>query len=409
LEQEGKKLQGPDRKTSLTIVSMSDPLSPAAGGITPDVIAYLSNLETLSPALVGLRIGGTGRAGKWTSEKLGPRAFRFFPLLSFKSKDNWRRRVPIAPIFLLKLFAHRRAILQSCGSLHICRAELALPFVLGKRRCPVVVNIRGASKFLSAGLERSFYELPGARWLLLRLERYVLSRADAVVLVSDEAYRYYVEKMPSLKGRLFLIPPSVDTELFRPRGKADLRAKYCLPEKSRLLVYAGRFVPEKRVDTLIESVRTVRRSIPDAILVLIGNGPEMPRLERMAPRDGSVVFLGVLGREQMAEVLSACDVALLFSMFEGMSLFVLESLACGIPVVSTDVGDVSKVVLDGLTGFIVRVENAEALAETICKALRMETPVSENCRRIAARYASPAITCEVERLHMKLQEGYDRV
>ena len=387
------------------IVSMSDPLAPVAGGITPDVIAYLTNLETLSPALVGLRIGGNDTSGEWTQEQLGGKPFQFLALLGIPPEQEHGRRFPIAPRFLFLLFRHWDAIIRHCASLHVCRVELALPFVLLPHRRPLVVNIRGASKFLDSSFKHVFYDLPGAKWLYRQLEKYILKRADAVVVVSEEGYRYYLQRLPCLKDRLLLIPPSVDTDLFHPSEEAGPRGKYGLPLRSKLLVYAGRFVREKRVDAVIHSLSLVRRAFPDAALVLIGDGPENQHLRQIAPGDGSVLFMGTLGRDKVAEVISCCDVAVLFSMFEGMPMFVLESLACGLPVVSTNVGDVSKVVIDGATGYVVRSATAEALAAAVVNTLELPSP-AENCRRMVTKYGSKYITREVEKLHIMLQERH---
>ena len=381
-------------------------MSPSAGGITPLVIAYLLNADSLRCALVGLQIGGEGALGKWRKEQIEGKTFQFFSLLRVHSGYELRKRFPISPRFVLKLLRYRRAVLQPCGSLHVCRPELALPFVLGRRDYPIVLTISGSSRFLGMCLQHPYYRWPVVRWLYLQLEKYVLKRVDAVATVSEDAYRDYSERMPFLRDRLFVIPPSVDTDLFRPREKLTLREKFKFPRESKLLVYAGRFVPEKRVGALIDSLRLVRRTIPDVALVLVGDGPETERLEKMAPRDGSVIFMAFLARDELAEVISACDVAVLFSMFEGMSVFVLESLACGVPVVSTEVGDVPRVVVNGLTGFIVKPPRAELFADAVINAIEISGRASENCRRAALNYSPSAIVRRVEELHSMLREQY---
>jgi len=392
----------------MVIVSMSDPLSPSAGGITPDVIAYLLHADSLAPALVGLQIDGKRPLGRWQEEWLQGKAFQFLPLLRVRADHEVKKRFPISPRFILKLLRHRRAILKPCGSLHVCRTELALPFVVGRRDCPIVVSIGGSSRFLDMCRQHPYYRWRGVRWAYLQLEKYTLRRVDAVVMVSEDAYHDYAERMSFLKNKMFVIPPTVDTDLFRPREKGPMRRKYGFPIDSKLLVYAGRFVPEKRVDALIDSVRLVRQEIPDVALVLVGDGPEMKRLESIAPRDGSVIFTGVLGRELVAEVLSACDVALLFSMFEGMSIFVLESLASGLPVVSTEVGDVPRVVVDGSTGFIVNPPQVDSFADAVIHAIEMSPFAAENCRRVTTNYSPTTITRKVEELHIALWEKYKR-
>jgi len=117
-------------------------------------------------------------------------------------------------------------------------------------------------------------------------------------------------------------------------------------------VTVGRLVPWKRVDGILEAVARV----PDLGLVIIGDGPERPRLERLAQSlglSGRVYFAGARSREETLGLMAACHLFVLNSTYEGLPHVVLEAMALGLPVVATAVGGIPEVVRDGETGVLI--------------------------------------------------------
>ncbi|GBC84991.1 N-acetyl-alpha-D-glucosaminyl L-malate synthase [bacterium HR11] len=120
-------------------------------------------------------------------------------------------------------------------------------------------------------------------------------------------------------------------------------------------VTVGRLIPLKRIDQLLEAVAKV----PDLGLVVVGDGPERPRLERLAGSLGvsdRVYFAGRRSREETLGLMAACDLFVLNSTHEGLPHVVLEAMALGLPVVATAVGGTPEVVRDGETGVLVNKE-----------------------------------------------------
>jgi len=168
-----------------------------------------------------------------------------------------------------------------------------------------------------------------------------------------------------------LIPNGVDVELFVPlpaSKRAALRSRLKLPKDAPLVTFVGRLAPEKQVEHLIGIWASIRRNLPQAILLILGSGPEEDKLKAMAG-DG-ILFLG----EQMdvTPYLQASDLFVLPSKAEGLSVALLEALACGLPAIASSVGGSPEVIRHMETGWLVPPGNQIALREAIVTLLTDE-------------------------------------
>lgn len=148
-----------------------------------------------------------------------------------------------------------------------------------------------------------------------------------------------------------VVPCGVDTELFRPMEQTEARAALGLPEGPRFALFAGMRRPEKRLDLIEVAVTEAQRLSaqsggPDIQLVIADNEPH----------------------ERIPLYMNACDALILASEGEGSPMVVKEAMACNLPVISVDVGDV-KQVIGGTAGCFVVARELGALAEAICAAL----------------------------------------
>ncbi|HEY7730484.1 MAG TPA: glycosyltransferase family 4 protein [Gaiellaceae bacterium] len=134
------------------------------------------------------------------------------------------------------------------------------------------------------------------------------------------------------------------------------------------LVFVGRLTQQKGLGTALEAIAQV----PDARLLLVGDGPLRADLERRAAElglDGRVVFLGARPRDEALRYLAGADAALLSSDWENLPHAVVEALAVGTPVVATAVGGVPEVVQDGVNGLLVSPGSPDALAAAVARVL----------------------------------------
>ena len=160
-----------------------------------------------------------------------------------------------------------------------------------------------------------------------------------------------------------VIPNFVDTEKFRPPGEQAGRVVAAqTAAHPRVLTHVSNFRPLKRVADVVRIFAAVRAEIPSR-LDLVGEGPERPHVEALVKAlglDAHVRFLGERG--DLVEILQQSDLFLLPSQTESFGLAALEAMACGVPVVASDVGGVSEVVADGETGFLAAVGDIASMA-----------------------------------------------
>lgn len=217
----------------------------------------------------------------------------------------------------------------------------------------------------------------------IRGEAEVLSEADVVVASSN------VEKsqMKGLYGaradKIRVVPCGVDLNLFRPMEDAAARRIAGL-DGSKVVLFVGRIDPIKGIDSLIKALAFLKLREPDLSkrlkLMIVGGGsseedPESLRLKKIASRLGaenSIIFAGPREQYLLPAYYCAAEVTVLPSRYESFGMVALEAMACGSPVIATDVGGLPSIVKDGLTGYIVAGDDWRALAGKIALVMRDE-------------------------------------
>jgi N-acetyl-alpha-D-glucosaminyl L-malate synthase BshA len=196
----------------------------------------------------------------------------------------------------------------------------------------------------------------------LPITRFSVLKSDGVTVPSAYLARATRENLELPDDfPLEILPNFVDTDHYAPAPRA--------PDAPRRIVHNSNFRPVKRVDDVIRVFAEVRRDRA-CELVLIGDGPERSRLERVVHELGLASSVRFLGKQlQFVEVLQGADVFLLPSETESFGLAALEALSCGTPVVATRVGGVPEVVDDGVTGYLTEVGDVAAMAAAVGRIL----------------------------------------
>jgi glycosyltransferase involved in cell wall biosynthesis len=186
-----------------------------------------------------------------------------------------------------------------------------------------------------------------------------LRRADALV-----ADGWAAEHVPQRFGvRVERVPKGVDADRFSPDGP-DMRRALGL-EAHRVVLTVARLVPLKNLTLLLDAVAIVRARVPNVHAVIVGDGPEGTALRRrVATLDlvDAVTFVGGVSHADTPPYYRSADVFALSSSFDNSPNAILEAMACGLPVVATDVGGVRELVADRLGAAIVPAGDAEAFA-----------------------------------------------
>jgi glycosyltransferase involved in cell wall biosynthesis len=242
------------------------------------------------------------------------------------------------------------------------------------------------------------------RWLSQHAFR---SLADVVLTTSERIRRQFVGEMGLAEERVVTVPTGIDVTRFRPEGpRADLgRAASGVASPRVGMVSVLR--SWKGHETFLEAVDRLRPSSWSADWVVVGEGPRRAQIEESIARRGLTGTVRLIGhREDVPEVLRVLDLLVIPSTgHEGIPQIGLQALACGIPVVGSDVGGIPEIIRPGETGRIIPVRDASALALAI-RAVFAEpeltrTMVERGRRLVLDRYSREAMLDVLESLYRR--------
>jgi glycosyltransferase involved in cell wall biosynthesis len=303
---------------------------------------------------------------QWRWIEFEGRPLRFLPIAH--GRPGVRSRVPVALRFAASLFIHRRALRLDgwIASFHRPGTDLALR----DTRMPMWRVVHLAVEDLSTtGSESRWRRL--ARPLSL-LERRAFRRMRRIYIVNEVVANRYRTRFPEVADRIRFLPNWADPTIFYPaddQGRRTLRSALAtelgLPAASLLILFAGRLEGQKDPMLLARAFAAYRAQHPAAALLIAGEGSlEQPVRRELASANAldAVRFVGTVPRQRLGELMRASDAMLITSAFETGPTVGLEALACGLPVVTTAVGEVSRVVASGGAGFVAPERSAEALA-----------------------------------------------
>lgn len=202
----------------------------------------------------------------------------------------------------------------------------------------------------------------------MRLDRWTNRLVTHNVCVSRRIAARYAQ-LGFDERKLSVIPNGVDVDTLRHASPADL-SEFGIPGEARVLLAVGRLHPQKGFDVLIDAVAPLLAELPDLQLVIVGEGPERAALQHQAGAVAAADRIHLLGwREDVPELMQASTLFVLASRWEGMPNVILEAMAAGLPVVSTDVEGVDELVIPGVTGWIVPPQSPGALQSAVRSAL----------------------------------------
>ena len=233
-------------------------------------------------------------------------------------------------------------------------------------------------------------------------ERRVVRMADKIV-AATAAEVQQLEKLYKVPADCIVtIPPGVDTARFYPIPKDEAQEAINIPCNNRLLLFVGRIEPLKGLPNLICALDLIRKSNDPVsncyCLVVIGGDPdassetmteEMARVKMLCKElevDDLVVFLGKKSQETLPYYYSAADVLIMPSYYESFGMVALEAMACGTPVIASQVGGLPFLVKNGETGFVVPGGSPEALVDPLM-ALMTQPELRAKMGKQAANYA----------------------
>ena len=252
---------------------------------------------------------------------------------------------------------------------HATAAFLAREMVRATYDLKVVTTLHGTDITL-VGQESSFFTVT----------KFSIEQSDAVTAVSEylreETYRAFGCERCSIE----VIPNFINPAIYYPAEDGTCRTSIAAAD-TKVLMHISNFRPVKRATDVVRVFAEVRKH-KKAVLVMVGDGPERPDAEAEAERLGiadEVRFLGKI--DAIADLLRCADLYLLPSSSESFGLSALEAMACGVPVIASDVGGLREVVPNGGPGALLPVGDVDAMA---AKALEFLEPARWKRARVAA-------------------------
>jgi D-inositol-3-phosphate glycosyltransferase len=252
-------------------------------------------------------------------------------------------------------------------------------------------------------------------------ERQVLRRADRIVVATIAELTQLRFLYQANQNKLVVIPPGVDVSHFYPIPADEAKMYVGLKPDDRMVLYVGRIEPLKGVDTLIQAMSCVQLNEEHPVhLAIIGGDPaaspqemsaEMARLQKLCDDlavGQTVVFLGKRDQDKLPYYYSAAELVVMPSHYESFGMVALEAMACGTPVVASEVGGLAYLVKDGETGFTIPDQEPDTLCEKISWLLHdhdLHEMMSRRAVEYAQDYAWEKIAAQLLNLYEELADS----
>ncbi len=406
----------PASRTRIGIFYPSDPLGDIPGGIEAfirGIIGYAP--EDLDFSVIGLTTNADARpVGSWREHRLRDRVFRHYPVYAVDDPKR-QPKIPATIRYMARLWPKAARLGREFDVHEFHRLEPALMFARSKVPATAVFH-QNMDVIRGQGSDIRWKHLPG---LYFAVERYGLKHLSTVFVVQEEGKRVYQERYPALADRFRFTPTWMDPEIFQPVDPAQARqlraqelAQFGIDDDSAVVSTVGRLDAQKDPLMLLDAFRKMLAAVPEAHLVLIGDGVLREAILQQAQALGlaeRVHLTGLMPPQQVARVLNACDLFALASQYEGMPIAVLEALGCGLPVVSTDVGEVRRVVSDGVNGKVIEDRSAQHLGQALIQAWQQRDAFAgEPCVSSALRFTPQAVLAALYDNYRALAAGRRR-
>lgn len=356
----------------------ADPAGVVPGGVDTFIRGLIKWApEDIEFSLVGMTTDDAARpVGCWTRCDLGRRQFDFFPVVRV-AEAGGRSRIPLSLRFTWGAMRYRKACASDFDVYEFHRVEPALLYLKDARPKNAFFHQDMAVIRTEQKADILWSCLPG---IYFSLESRVAHSLSSAWCVREEGAESLRARYPFLAGHVHFTPTWVDTEVFFPlpdagrrQSRAETEAAFGLDPAAFRVVTVGRLDTQKNPDLLLSAVGKLVAEGANVELLFIGDGVLRSRLEQRVVGEGlarSVRFLGLRSAAEIARYLQAADCFALSSAYEGMPMALLEALGAGVPVVTTPVGEVRRVVVNGVNGEVTQDRAIESFTASLDRVRR---------------------------------------
>lgn len=257
---------------------------------------------------------------------------------------------------IFKLFSK----LNEYDVIYAQRMEYALPFTFSKLRKKLMMAVHGSGKYSYLYWGR----IVGTIYNVLE-KISVRNCSKVIVLLKRDEYGvpYYKKRYFKHSNKIVYGKVPIDLTLFKELNKKEIREKHKIDDTEKVLIYFGRLDDNpKRVLLIPNIVENLSARIENIKCIIIGDGEDKSKLiekcKELNIEDKFIFYNKISHGDKLTELVNLADISIILSTFEGICMSALESLACNVPVLATDVGDVNEYIYNSTNGIIIKnVEN----------------------------------------------------
>lgn len=397
--------------TSVCIVYPCDPVGVGAGGI----ISFIRGIVRWAPRDLEINVVGVTcdeierPVGNWIEIDLGRRTCLFFAVAAV---DNTRSgtQIPATVRHIWGLITKRPKIAADVLEFH--RIEPSIVFLWDRRPKNAFFH-QNMQVIRTAKSDIVWKKIPG---LYFWLESKLMHTLDSCYTVRQDAVDWYKDNYPDIAERFQFIPTWYDPEIFSPiddRMRRELKQQLRFDSDTKVLITVGRIDSQKDPLLLADTFKELVGKFRAVHLVYVGDGVLRGKFEMSIAEAGlteKVTLTGLIPPSEIAELLQAADLFVLSSAYEGMPISVIEALGSGLPVVTTDVGEVDRVVKNNINGEIVKEHTAPALCAAIIRALaQLKSIAGKPCTEAASQYTPARVLAPVYDRYRRLAKESKQV
>jgi N-acetyl-alpha-D-glucosaminyl L-malate synthase BshA len=273
--------------------------------------------------------------------------------------------------------------------IHVQSVTIAMPAYLAGKflKKPYIVCGHGFDVYFSWRFKKAISKL-------------VLKNAHEVIALTENMKN----DMQKIYNReILVIPNGIDIEKFTVLpDKEKIRKELGVSNSDRVIIFIGNLRPIKGVEFLVRAMNIIRQEEPNVRLILVGEGSQVDYLRNMVEElhlERCVVFTGEVSNEIVPSYLAASDIFVLPSLSEGFSIASLEAMACGLPIIATEVGVLPDIIENGVNGFLIKSGEPKEISEKVLNLLGNEDlrgKISENNKKKAKGYSWTDIVQRLE-------------
>jgi 1,2-diacylglycerol 3-alpha-glucosyltransferase len=225
--------------------------------------------------------------------------------------------------------------------------------------------------------------------------RWYLRRCDAIIIPTKSRAKELKEQTkPEDIKQIFIVPTGINSSKFS-KGDGERIRNALGAEDKQIILYVGRIVREKNLDLLISAAPLVLKSIPDALFLLVGEGPIRNELREKIKEKGlmnNFIFTGFVPEEELVDYYHSADAFVFPSTFETQGIVLLEAIASSLPIATANATPFPEIIKEGWNGFLFDPFDPKDCARSISKALKNSELITKNAKGTLEKFTTKKCT-----------------